>query len=156
LQGGRILKKSIIHFVISAIVGLGLGYLVFEVIADNGGDTSTNMTQEEAKETASEGNKKEETVEPTETSNASEGESILQTKGCLGCHAAEGLNLEGGATGPDLSQAYNNVEGKHGKPLQEFLKEPTSAVMSTVIGGNPLSDEEIEQIVAELKKASEQ
>ncbi|MGG0718997.1 cytochrome C [Robertmurraya massiliosenegalensis] len=149
------MKKSIIHFVISAMVGLGLGYLVFDVIADNG-DTSTNSTQEQSKDNTSEGSRKADTVEPTETANVSEGESILQTKGCLACHAAEGLDLEGGATGPDLSQAYNNVEGKHGKPLQEFLKEPTSAVMSTVIGGSPLSDEEIEQIVAELKKASEQ
>ena len=72
----------------------------------------------------------------------------------MGCHAVSGLNLEGGATGPDLTQAFNNVEGKHGKPLAEFLKEPTSAVMSSVIGGNPLTDEEISQVVEALKKAA--
>ena len=86
---------------------------------------------------------------------ASGEESILQTKGCIGCHAVQGLNLQGGATGPDLSQAFKTIEGKHGKPINEFLKAPTSAVMSSVIGGNPLSDDEITQIVAELKKASE-
>lgn len=63
--------------------------------------------------------------------------------------------MQGGATGPDLSQSYNNVEGKHGKPLDEFLKAPTSAVMSSVIQGNPLSDEQRMQIVEALKKAAE-
>jgi hypothetical protein len=47
------------------------------------------------------------------------------------------------------------VEGKHGKPIEEFLKAPTSAVMSGVIGKNPLSDEERKQVLELLKQASE-
>lgn len=146
------MNKAIIQFIISAVLGLGIGYLAFDVIGSDGSEkaaTETNTT-----EVATETNK-EETPETTDTASATGEENILQSKGCIGCHAVEGAGLQGGATGPDLSQAFNNVEGKHGKPLDEFLKEPTSAVMSTVIAGSPLTDEEISKIVEELKKASE-
>jgi mono/diheme cytochrome c family protein len=149
-------KKPAIHFILFAVIGLGLGYLIFDVLAVGSGtqnevavedkqDSKTDEINKEATDTSS---------EATPDSANSDG-NILQAKGCLGCHAVEGLNLEGGATGPDLTQAFNNVEGKHGKPLDEFLKEPTSAVMSGVIGGNPLTEEEINQIAEALKKASE-
>ncbi|MFE8697790.1 c-type cytochrome [Cytobacillus sp. FJAT-53684] len=143
------MKKPLIIFVISALIGLGLGYLVFDVI---GSDDSKPEVAVSDKEDAS---TKEEETNNTDDTVAVSDDNILQAKGCLGCHAVSGLNLEGGATGPDLSQAFNNVEDKHGKPLAEFLKEPTSAVMSSVIGGNPLTDEEISQIVEALQKAAE-
>jgi hypothetical protein len=149
------LKNPIIQFFICALVGLGIGYLVFDVVdADNNKETDVATVQEETDKGTTETDT-EKQAEPQDTATASGEESILQAKGCTGCHAIEGLNLQGGTTGPDLSQAYNNVEGKHGKPINEFLKEPTSAVMSSVIGGNPLTDDEINQVVAELKKASE-
>src|SRR5699024_11461631 len=66
----------------------------------------------------------------------------LSRNNCLSCHAVEAAGLDGGTTGPDLSNAYEEVEGKHGKPIDEFLQEPTSAVMSTVIEDNPLRSEE--------------
>jgi mono/diheme cytochrome c family protein len=146
-------QKAIIHFVISALLGLGIGYMAFQVIG--GGDdpnvASTKTTETET--TTEDSNDQEDTNTDTESVVAED--NLLSTKGCLGCHSVEGLNLTGGATGPDLSQAYTNVEGKHGKPIDQFLKEPTSAVMSGVIGGNPLSDEEIAQMVDLLKQASE-
>jgi cytochrome c551/c552 len=147
-------QKAIIHFVISALLGLGIGYLAFDVI---GGKDQTNASQEPANtEQPAENTDQDTTAKEEETETVSaDSDSLLSTKGCLACHSVEGLNLTGGATGPDLSQAYNNVEGKHGKPINEFLKEPTSAVMSSVIGGNPLSDDEITQIVDLLKTASE-
>jgi len=149
------LKNSVIIFIITAVIGLGLGYLVFDVIAPGNSDQPEVAVQDEEKSsTANEGNKEEES-DSSETVAVSE-DSILQAKGCLGCHAVSKLNLQGGATGPDLSDAYTNVEGKHGKAIEDFLKAPTSAVMSSVIGGNPLTDEEISQIVEALKKASEQ
>ncbi|WP_102273544.1 c-type cytochrome [Cytobacillus massiliigabonensis] len=147
------MKKPFIIFVISALIGLGLGYLVFDVIAP--GQSQTDVALNDEKDSKPSDTPKEEDTSKTDDTTAVSGDNILQTKGCLGCHAVNGLNLEGGATGPDLSQAFNNVEGKHGKPLAEFLKEPTSAVMSSVIGGNPLTDEEISQIVDALKKAAE-
>jgi len=145
-------KKPIIHFIISALIGLGLGYVVFDVI---GGDKSEEQPSVATEQTKPDEAKTEEKTEPAAEQTASGGEeNILQTKGCLGCHSVESLNLKGGATGPDLSQAFNNVEGKHGKPVAEFLKEPTSAVMSGVIGGNPLTDEEISSVVKVLEEAS--
>jgi cytochrome c551/c552 len=86
---------------------------------------------------------------------AVDSDNILNSKGCLGCHAVESLDLQGGATGPDLSKAFEGVEDKHGKPIDEFLKEPTSAVMSSVISGSPLTDDERAKVVEMLKQASE-
>jgi mono/diheme cytochrome c family protein len=146
-------KKTVIHFIISALLGLGIGYVAFDVIpAGDSEEKEVTAVKEDSKpvETATE------EKETTDTASTAAGEeNILQSKGCLGCHSVEALNLKGGATGPDLSQAFNNVEGKHGKPVAEFLKEPTSAVMSGVIGGNPLTEEEINQVVNVLKEASE-
>lgn len=146
------MKKSLIYFVISSLIGLGIGYLGFDLFGekDNAIDASTSSEEtvnEEKNTTETETEKK-----PTTVSAETE---ILSQKGCLGCHAVSGLDLSGGATGPDLSQAFNNVEGKHGKPINEFLKEPTSAVMSSVIGGNPLTEEEISKITGLLQQAAQ-
>lgn len=151
------MKNPIVNFVICLIIGFGAGYLGFEVIgnSDSKGAESiatndeTTTNNEKENETATNSN-----TTPESTASAGDG-GILEAKGCIACHAVSGLGLDGGATGPDLSQAYNNVEGKHGKPLDEFLKEPTSAVMSTVISGNPLTDDEIAQIIEALEKAAQ-
>lgn len=143
------MKNPIIQFILFALIGFSIGYLVFAVIGSDE-ETATNDIEVVESNVDQEAEK---TKEPAETSTAAE--TMIETKNCLSCHAVEGLGLQGGATGPDLSEAYVNVEGKHGKPLDEFLKEPTSAVMSSVISGNPLTDEEIAQIQEELKKASE-
>lgn len=96
------------------------------------------------------------TKEETESANTSDVNiDSIQNNNCLSCHSISSLGAEGGNTGPDLSNAFSTVEGKHGKSLDEFLKEPTSAVMSTVIGDNPLSDEDRENIVNALKAADE-
>ena len=142
------MNKPIIHFIISALLGLGIGYVVFDVLPDNQAAEKEIAVTEETVPAESKEDKKQVEAKAGE-------ETILQTKGCLGCHSVEALNLTGGATGPDLSKAFVNVEGKHGKPVAEFLKEPTSAVMSGVIGGNPLTEEEINEVVTLLKKASE-
>jgi cytochrome c551/c552 len=146
------MNKAIISFVVSIVIGFGLGYLVFGFIMGDG-DSEPQVAQTEQIDEASEteGNK-EEAKEETATVDAN---NILNSKGCLGCHAVDSLGLAGGATGPDLSKAFTEVEGKHGKSLDEFLKEPTSAVMSSVIGGSPLSDEERTQVLDMLKQASE-
>jgi cytochrome c551/c552 len=131
------MNKAIISFVISALLGFGLGYLVFDVIMGDS-DKQPQVAQTETNGTA-----------------AANEDNILNKKGCLGCHSVEALNIQGGAVGPDLSQSFANVEGKHGKSIDEFLKEPTSAVMSGVIADNPLTDEERTQVLDLLKQASE-
>ncbi|MBT2696935.1 cytochrome C [Bacillus sp. ISL-40] len=146
------MNKAIISFVVCALLGFGLGYLVFGVIMGDS-EKQPQVAQTETTETAA---AKEESTDAKEATTVSANEdNILNKKGCLGCHSVEALNIKGGAVGPDLSQAFANVEGKHGKPIEEFLKEPTSAVMSGVIGKNPLSDEERKQVLELLKQASE-
>jgi cytochrome c551/c552 len=146
------MNKAIISFVVSIVIGFGLGYLVFGVIMGDS-DKQPQVAQTEPIDEASETKgQKEEANEETTSVDAN---NILNSKGCLGCHAVDSLGLEGGATGPDLSKAFTDVEGKHGKSIDEFLKEPTSAVMSSVIGGSPLTDEERTQVLDMLKQASE-
>ena len=150
------MKKTIITFALSLILGFGAGYLVFDVMLGGSEDTPEIAQADEAstaslEETKDDSTPKEEAAAVTPVND----DNILNQKGCLGCHAVESLSLTGGATGPDLSKAFENVEGKHGKPIEEFLKEPTSAVMSGVISGNPLTDEERSQVLELLKQASE-
>ncbi len=148
------MKKEILIFLLSAVIGFGGGFLIFD--NDQQNTAQENVQSDQAEDEALEENATEdsstENAEPT-TQVPAEAD-ILSSKSCLSCHAVSSLGAAGGATGPDLSKAFLEVEGKHGKPLEEFLKEPTSAVMSTVIAGNPLTDEEISQIVEALKLAA--
>ncbi|WP_342433660.1 cytochrome C [Neobacillus sp. FSL H8-0543] len=144
------MKKAIISFVTSIIIGFGLGYLVFGVILDDSAK-EPQVAQTEATEEAT---PTEEQKKEPETA-AVDADNILNSKGCLGCHAVESLGLQGGATGPDLSKAFEGVEDKHGKPIDEFLKEPTSAVMSSVIDGSPLTEDELTKVLEMLNQASE-
>jgi cytochrome c551/c552 len=147
------MKKSIISFVISVVLGFGLGYLVFEVIMHDSGkqpvtaSTETTTTTTDQKTASKEASAASTT--PADTDN------ILSKRGCLGCHSVEALNLKGGQVGPDLSHAFVEVADKHGKPIEEFLKQPNSAVMSGVLGKNPLTDDQRKQVLELLKKASE-
>lgn len=155
-------QRILISFIVSAFIGFGLGYLIFDVLASgDSANPSTEETSDSQKTTSTETEEANTDAQPTEDTTDEESEAvvasedtILQAKGCLSCHSVSGLNLTGGTTGPDLTGAFAGVEDKHGKPLSEFLKEPTSAVMSGVIGGNPLTDDEIGEIVLLLEEAS--
>ncbi|WP_102345059.1 cytochrome C [Bacillus sp. Marseille-P3661] len=145
------MKNSVIIFLVFLLVGFGGGYVFFQY--SNTADVASPAP--EATEIETDTTTPQESATTEEPKTVSAEAQIITDKGCLACHAVENLGLQGGATGPDLSQAFNNVEGKHGKPIDEFLKEPTSAVMSSVISGNPLTDEEVTSIVEALKIASE-
>ncbi|WP_226086236.1 cytochrome C [Mesobacillus sp. S13] len=149
------MQKALISFIISALIGLGLGYVAFAVVGGSN-ETATNETASKKPEESKPADdiKEEKKDDQSSAETVSADENILQSKGCLGCHSVSSLNLTGGATGPDLSKAFENVEGKHGKPIDQFLKEPTSAVMSGVIGGNPLTEQEISEVVKLLEEAS--
>ncbi|MDP4162458.1 MAG: cytochrome C [Bacillota bacterium] len=145
------MKNAIISFVISALIGLGFGYVVFKVIGSHDEQPQASSTTNSSTQT------KETSTSPTEDAKtvSVDENNILSKRGCLGCHSVGSLGLKGGQVGPDLSQAFVNVEGKHGIPIQEFLKKPTSAVMSGVLGKNPLTDDQRKQVLELLKKASE-
>lgn len=154
------MKGNIIVFVLTFILAFAGGYFIFhdsgtakETASEDGAAVEeTELEQEEAPA--------DEETESTETDSeegatvSAEGEALSQNN-CLSCHAVESLGLQGGTTGPDLSNAYIETGDKHGKDLDAFLQEPTSAVMSTVIADNPLDDAEREKIVEALKQASE-
>jgi len=150
------MKQTVVIFLISALIGLVGGYSYFQLGGTKG---ETNAAQEGKQETAQSSQPSASTKDGNgtgKTANASAQDgNMLQQKGCLSCHSVSKLNLQGGTTGPDLSNAYREVEGKHGKPIEEFLKAPTSAVMSGVIKSNPLTDQERAEIIALLKQASE-
>lgn len=141
------MKSNILIFVVAFLVAFGAGFLFFH----NNDKTPANQATESGSS---------DSADPTpqtdsEEASVPEGAEPLIANSCINCHAVKDAGLTGGNTGPDLSDAYANVKDKHGLELDEFLQQPTSAVMSGVIAGDPLSDDDRQQIVEFLKKASE-
>ncbi|MDS9472931.1 cytochrome C [Sporosarcina pasteurii] len=142
------LKTNGMIFLLAFVLAFAGGYFFF-----NSGKTEVMQAVTNEQST------KKEVVEEEESQSEEQASAefeIFNTNSCLSCHAVSSLGLEGGITGPDLSNSYTDIEGKHGVDLDSFLKEPTSAVMTGVIEGNPLSDEDRAEIVDLLKKASEE
>ncbi|MFS0576072.1 cytochrome C [Sporosarcina sp. 179-K 3D1 HS] len=139
------MKTNGIIFIVAFVLAFAGGYFYFS----QGNKEETATTESGATEPANEeGQGEEQASVPAEA-------EVLNTNSCLSCHAVNSLGIEGGTTGPDLSHAYDGVKDKHGVDLDSFLKQPTSAVMSGVIAGNPLSDEDRAAIIDVLKTASE-
>ncbi|WP_458412083.1 c-type cytochrome [Schinkia sp. CFF1] len=150
------MKNAIIIFLVFALVGFGGGYLFSQSkSSEQAAAPDTKATTEQAQGNTQGATTEDKAAPAPETVAASPEGEIFKQKGCIQCHSIEKLGIKAGQVGPDLSQAYKNVPGKHGKPVNEFLKKPTSAVMSGVIGSNPLTDDEINKIVEALKIASE-
>lgn len=154
------MKKPFISFLVSFVivfVGSYLGYQMFsstkEVSQSSESSAPTTPAAPTGEPSAAPTENKD-TPAPAPTATAATGE-IFSKVGCIACHSISALDVKGGATGPDLSKAYVNVADKHGKSLEEFLKKPSSAVMSSVIGAKPLTDEERKQVIEALRIASE-
>lgn len=149
------LVYGLLSFVISFLL-VGVLILAIEPFADSGdADTDTNTDTDTTEVVDEEEEETEDAdTEETEEASASDGDvEALTRNNCVSCHSVSSLGIDGAVTGPDLSSAFSEVEGKHGKPLDEFMVEPTSAVMSTVIEGDPLSDEELEAVLNALEAA---
>lgn len=160
------MKMNGLIFVLGFLLAFGAGYLL---LGNSGGEetqdapapqvtenSSPEASDSEATDDSNSNADQEEADTSTEADVTLDADTeALSRNNCLSCHAVEAAGLDGGTTGPDLSNAYEEVEGKHGKPIDEFLQEPTSAVMSTVIEDNPLDDAEREKIVELLKEVSE-
>ena len=80
------------------------------------------------------------------------GRAIFYNLGCVRCHNIRTLNIKGGHVGPDLSDAYSNVEKVYRESLNDFLKNPTGT-MYFVLMFNHLDKENRKIIITELKKA---
>ena len=150
------MNKAILSFVISALIGLGIGYILYDLLGGTGNTPQEPVAAapSSSASTAATSDQSANKQDTTKTVSADQ-DNIIAKRGCIQCHSVGSLNIKGGQVGPDLSQAYTTVEGKHGKPIEEFLKQPTSAVMSGVIGKNPLTDDQRKQVLELLKKASE-
>lgn len=73
---------------------------------------------------------------------------------CISCHTVSGIGgLGGGRLGPDLTDAYDRLEGR--KALSAWLGSPPSLVMQPVFKGHALEGEEILALVAYLKDVAE-
>jgi cytochrome c551/c552 len=154
------MNKAILSFVISALIGLGIGYILYDLLGGTGNTPQEPVAAAPSSSASTEttnGSAADQSAEKQDTAKtvSADQDNILAKRGCMQCHSVGSLNLKGGQVGPDLSQAFTTVEGKHGKPIEEFLKQPTSAVMSGVLGKNPLTDEQRGQVLDLLKKASE-
>lgn len=75
-------------------------------------------------------------------------------KTCFVCHDVSTLGIESAAKiGPDLSNAYADVQTRFGKTLEDFLHNPTGT-MSLVLGSQiQLTDAEKDEAIAKLKIA---
>ncbi len=147
------MSKNFLIFILCFIIAFAGGYVFYQ--SKQPKDVAGETTNAAAPAPADSG-KAEAPAQNTAPAAATAPEGEIFTKrGCVACHSVSALNVKGGAVGPDLSQAYVNVKDKHGVPVEEFLKKPTSAVMSGVLGKNPLTDEEREAVLKALKLASE-
>lgn len=147
-------------FAAAFLLSLGGGYLLFNrpAAASAQAPQATAAPAQTAQETHpdtahSEAPAEEASMTTTAAAPAASAE-IFTKRGCVACHSVSALDVQGGVTGPDLSKAYLNVADKHGVPVEDFLKKPTSAVMSSVLGANPLTDEERAQVLSALQAAS--
>lgn len=156
--------KAFTHFIICVALGLGVGAIFYNFILGSQ-DKPVQLTASPESSSAKadiETPKKQVSSPKTSTDSQSstatvsaDQDNIIAKRGCIQCHSVGALNINGGQVGPDLSQAYTTVESKHGKSIEEFLKQPTSAVMSGVLSKDPLTDEQRQQVLDLLKKASE-
>ena len=73
---------------------------------------------------------------------------------CVACHTVSGIGaLGGGRLGPDLTHAYNRLEGR--RALSAWLASPPSLVMQPVFNDHALDEDEVLALVAYLKASAE-
>lgn len=80
------------------------------------------------------------------------GERKLKNGGpaCISCHTARDLGgLSGGRLGPDLTRAFERLEGR--KALAAWLTAPPTPTMAPVFKKHPLDSEEILPLIAFLE-----
>lgn len=147
--------KNVVIFILSFLVAFGGGYLFYHSTGKVTKATSEQSTQKEQPKEAAKAGEPAKASEPAKATASSKEGEIFTQRGCVQCHSISALGIKAGQVGPDLSKAYTTVEGKHGKKIEDFLKAPTSAVMSTVLGPKPLTDDERKAVLEALKLASE-
>ena len=108
----------------SFVLWLGIGFLTmvsYNVLATPSNPPAVDNTVQTVYNTGLE----PQATAPTEAPDPKtlEGD-IFKQKGCVQCHSVSFYNIQGGATGPDLSFAYSDAPKRFGKSLEEFLEKP--------------------------------
>jgi mono/diheme cytochrome c family protein len=72
---------------------------------------------------------------------------------CIACHTMKGIGgLGGGRLGPDLTRAYERLQGRKG--LAAWLMAPPSPTMQPIFKLKPLRNEEVLPMVAVLEESA--
>jgi cytochrome c551/c552 len=80
--------------------------------------------------------------------------AIFVDKGCFICHDVSTLGVESATDiGPDLAQAWVDVQSRFGRTLDDFLESPTGTMQVVLTQQIILTDEERETIIQLLKEA---
>ncbi len=89
-------------------------------------------------------------------SEMTEGKAFFQGKGCTECHTVSTFGLESqNKSGPDLADAYADVQKRFGTSLENFLKNPTGTMQMVLKDKIKLTDDEKRKIIELLKYAHE-
>lgn len=142
-------------------IGLVIGFMG-SFLFNNGSSKETAQQQEtqaapsneEQSSKADSKGKSEETStsEGTKTA-ASDSDNIFVQKGCVSCHSISPLDIKGNGTGPDFAIAYDDVQKRFGKPLEQFLEQP-EGTMSAILSASPLTAEEKQEVIRLMKEYS--
>jgi mono/diheme cytochrome c family protein len=80
--------------------------------------------------------------------------ALFVQKGCPQCHSISALGIKSqNEVGPDLTQAYEDVEHRFGVKLEEFLPNPTGTmqmVLSQMIHLTPVERDSIIHVLKRL------
>ncbi len=89
-------------------------------------------------------------------SEMAEGKAFFQIKGCTECHTVSTFGLESqNKSGPDLADAYTDVQKRFGTSLENFLKNPTGTMQMVLKDKIKLTDDEKRKVIELLKYAHE-
>jgi len=83
--------------------------------------------------------------------------ALFVQKGCPQCHSISALGVKSPAElGPDLTNAYTDVQSRFNMNLEEFLKNPTGTMQVVLSSQIKLSPEERDSVIHILKQLHEE
>lgn len=97
------------------------------------------------------------TGDPVRGESLFEGSERFENKGpsCLSCHSVAGVGaLGGGRLGPDLTDSYERFGGAQG--LRATLEAMPFPTMAPIFSNHPLTDDEIDDLVAFLETTADE
>ena len=78
---------------------------------------------------------------------------LFMEKGCPNCHSISALGVKSGTdAGPDLTQAYADVQSRFGVKLEEFLPNPTGTMQMVLSSMIKLTPAERDSVIHILKR----